>query len=687
MKKILIYLLLVFPIFASEKIVLLENENSFFFYKVNGVNKGLYPKIFQDINEKEKLNFKVKELDANSILSRKNNNKCIMDLVETPERKKIYYFINTFFYAKASIYYLGDEKKDILDFYKKKLGIIEGSYIEKEYKKKYKFLENSFVDIKNRQIGMEMLKKGVIDGIVTDNQYGFLENLSSIYLDRIDDMQTSLAVPKNDKELYEKLKKYFETIPNEKLKRYITESRREYFKEKFKGKYSSLKGKKIKVCFPKDKTIYPFYYSENGKIVGITIDYLDDIKDILGLDLIQENCKYEHEREDLEAIGVIGEKRQGFIYTKPYYTVLPAIINRNEEGFVNNLLETKNSKYVMTRGAFCINYLKDIVPKENIIYVDTLNEAMDKIISKEADYCISDYKTIINKLYKSKYENKLKVAGVINKKYEVSFAINEKDKELVEAISQISASFFNQNISRNIYTSKNIHDNYVNKYLVLTILGLIVIVIILYFKGKVGDNERRKINKMMFSLIDALETVNQVNDNETGSHIKRLNKYSRFLALKLGKSKKFSEEIGSLASLHDIGKVGIDRNILRKPGKLTSEEFEEMKKHTEIGHEIIKKAKISSMAENIALYHHEKWNGNGYPFGIKEDEIPVEARIVSVVDVYDALRQKRVYKKAFTHEEAIEVIKKERGESFDPKIVDVFLMYEIVFKEMFDSNK
>lgn len=687
MKKILIYLLLVFPIFASEKIVLLENENSFFFYKVNGENKGLYPKIFQDINKKEKLNFKVKELEASSILSEKNNNKCIMDLVETPERKKTYYFINTFFYSKVNIYYFGNEKKDILDFYGKKLGVIDGSFIEKEYKKKYKFLKNIFVDMKNRQNGIEMLKKGVIDGIITDNQYGFSENLNSIYLDRIDEMQTSLAVPKNDKELYEKLKKYFETIPNEKLKRYIIESRREYFKEKFKGKYSSLKGKKIKVCFPKDKTIYPFYYIENGKIVGITIDYLNDIKDILEVDLIQENCKYEHEIEDIKAIGVIGEKGKGLVYTRPYYTVLPAIINRKEEGFVNNLLETKNSKYVMTKGAFCINYLKDIVPKENIIYVDTLDEAMDKILSNEADYCISDYKTIINKLYKTKYENKLKVAGIINKKFEVSFAINETDKELIEAISQISASFFNQNISRNIYTSKNTHDSSVNKYLIIAIFGLIGVIIILYFKGKFGDLERKKINKMMFSLIDALETVNQVNDNETGSHIKRLNKYSKFLALKLGKSKKFSEEIGCLASLHDIGKVGIDRNILRKPGKLTQEEFEEMKKHTEIGYEIIKKAKISSMAENIALYHHEKWNGKGYPFGIKGDEIPVEARIVSLVDVYDALRQKRVYKRAFTHEEAIEIIKKERGESFDPKIVDIFLMYENIFREMFDLSK
>lgn len=531
-----------------------------------------------------------------------------------------------------------------------------------------------------------MLKKGFIDGLVVDNSYDFFENLNEIQLDKIEDIQTFLAISKKDKEMYEKLKEYFSTISNEKLKEYLIESRREYYKEKFKNKYNSLKGKKVKVCFPKDKMIYPFYYINNGKTVGITVDYLEDIKEILGIEIEELHYGSKYKYEDIEAMGVIEEKRNGFTYTKPYYTVLPAIINRKEEGFISNILETKDQKYVMIKGEFCINYLNNIVSKENIIYVDTLDEAMNKIIEKKADWCISDYKTVINKLYKSKYESHLKVAGIVDKKYTIAFAINNDEKELEEAISQIATSFFSQNISRNIYTPNNSHEATINNYLLITIFALLIIVIILYIRWRLAYIEKKKIDKMMLGLIEALETVNQVNDSETGTHTRRLNKYSKFLALKLGKSKKFCEEIGNLASLHDIGKVGVDRKILKKSGKLTEEEFNEMKKHTELGCEIIKKSKIGKMAENIVLYHHEKWNGKGYPYGLKEKQIPIEARIVSIVDVYDALRQKRVYKEELSHKKSIEIIKNESGKSFDPEIVEVFLKYEDDFKEMFEID-
>lgn len=190
----------------------------------------------------------------------------------------------------------------------------------------------------------------------------------------------------------------------------------------------------------------------------------------------------------------------------------------------------------------------------------------------------------------------------------------------------------------------------------------------------------------MLSLVSALEAVNQFNDLETGNHTKRLNLYSEFLANKLGCSKKFCEEIGRVASLHDVGKIGIDRSILKKPGKLTEEEFKIIKEHPEIGYEIIKKSGVSKMAENIARYHHEKWDGSGYPFKLRGLEIPLEARIVSVVDVYDALRQKRIYKDGYTHEKSLEMIREKSGKSFDPDIVKVFLENEFKFERLFNSN-
>jgi putative two-component system response regulator len=127
--------------------------------------------------------------------------------------------------------------------------------------------------------------------------------------------------------------------------------------------------------------------------------------------------------------------------------------------------------------------------------------------------------------------------------------------------------------------------------------------------------------------------------------------------------------------MHDVGKIGVPDNILMKPGKLTDEEFEVIKTHSIIGANILahSKAEVLKLAEQIALSHHEKWNGRGYPQGLSDDNIPLAARIVGLADVFDALTSKRPYKDPYTVEVALDIIEEERGEQFDPDIVDVFL--------------
>lgn len=687
MRKLIVYFFIFISIFAKENIILVENENSFFFYMKNGKAKGLYPMIIEDINKQKNLNLKVKALESDEILNLKDMKNSIMDLIESQERSKYYYFIPTFFYGTANIYFKGDAKNHLMSFYKKRLGIIKGSYIEKRFIEEYGFLENQLIDIKNRENGLKLLKKGSIDAIVTDNQYGFKEPLNSYSLPYIEPMQTSLAIPKTQKRLYLSLKKYFDNLSDEKLKKFIDKARVEYFKSKFKDRYKNLKGKEIDVIFPRDVSLYPLYYNINGEKKGVTIDYLNNISEIIG---VKFNKKFETNEKfkptDVEALGVV--KKEDFIYTNSYYTLTPAIYNRKKEGFINNILEARDGKFVITKNSYILPYVEKYIDEKNIIIVDTLENAMNKIILREADYGITDYKTITNKLYRSKYEKNLKVAGVLNNiKYEVSFGIGKENKELAEAMLDISSSFFNQNMSRNLYTKENLDEFEIYNFLIFISITLLVSFLVLWYRFNRSKKEKLKYEKVMYSLIEALETVNLVNDNETGSHIKRVNRYAQFLSEKLGKNKEFCEEIGKFASLHDIGKVGISRDILKKPGKLTDDEFEKMKLHTVIGHDIIKKANISEMANNIVYYHHEKWNGKGYPCNLKGEEIPIEARIVSVVDVYDALRQKRVYKEAMSHEEAIEIISSEKGKSFDPNIVEIFLIWNEKFEEMFDKNR
>lgn len=194
------------------------------------------------------------------------------------------------------------------------------------------------------------------------------------------------------------------------------------------------------------------------------------------------------------------------------------------------------------------------------------------------------------------------------------------------------------------------------------------------------------------TLIFALAKLAESRDTDTGEHLERIAAYSRVLAeqLRVSRPEMADQWIRNLqlaSSLHDIGKVGIPDNVLLKPGKLTSDERKVMEGHSAIGAQALDAIlsrkpddTLLRMARNIAAAHHERWDGAGYPAGLRGEEIPLEARIVSVADVYDALTSKRIYKPRMSHEEAIEIIKSGRGTQFDPQIVDAMLQCEIVFQ-------
>jgi len=198
---------------------------------------------------------------------------------------------------------------------------------------------------------------------------------------------------------------------------------------------------------------------------------------------------------------------------------------------------------------------------------------------------------------------------------------------------------------------------------------------------------------VIFSLARLVES----RDLETGQHLDRIRHYSKTLAFALSNMNPSPEEIDGLfldnifltSPLHDIGKVGIPDYILLKPARLDDREFEIMKQHSMIGfntlHEALvkfPKADYLRMSAEIARSHHEKFDGTGYPDGLKRDEIPLSARIVALADVYDALVSKRVYKQAYQHEQAKSIIENEAGKHFDPMVVEAFLDSEVEFIEI-----
>lgn len=184
-----------------------------------------------------------------------------------------------------------------------------------------------------------------------------------------------------------------------------------------------------------------------------------------------------------------------------------------------------------------------------------------------------------------------------------------------------------------------------------------------------------EIENTQKEIIYTLGEIAEVRSKETGNHVKRVAEYARLLADKYGLSQKEINLIKLASPMHDVGKVGIPDSILSKPGKLTYEEYELMKTHSQIGYEMLKHSNrdILQCAAEIALTHHERWDGKGYPYGLKGEEIPISGRITAVADVFDALGSDRVYKKAWSTEETLNYFRRERGGHFDPKIVDILL--------------
>lgn len=201
------------------------------------------------------------------------------------------------------------------------------------------------------------------------------------------------------------------------------------------------------------------------------------------------------------------------------------------------------------------------------------------------------------------------------------------------------------------------------------------------------------VNEALQEIVQRLTLVAEYRDEDAHSHCRRVRYYTEFLVKQLGIPEPDSGIMVFASPLHDIGKVGIPDSILLKQGELTPKEFEVMKTHTTIGERILGNSSNPYLqsARKFVLYHHERWDGSGYPFGLKGEEIPIEGRIMYLIDKYDALRSRRPYKSPFRHEAAVLVITEgnysTKPDHFDPKILDVFRSCEGSFREIFDADQ
>ncbi|MBP2227047.1 HD-GYP domain-containing protein (c-di-GMP phosphodiesterase class II) [Azospirillum agricola] len=208
-------------------------------------------------------------------------------------------------------------------------------------------------------------------------------------------------------------------------------------------------------------------------------------------------------------------------------------------------------------------------------------------------------------------------------------------------------------------------------------------------RRRVAELQKETERAFMIS-VNLLARAAEVHDEDTGNHIVRVNEYSYILAKWAGCSKAFCEELRFSAALHDVGKMSVDQAVLHKRGRLDERELAEMRRHPVYGYEILKTSDRLKMAAEVALSHHEQWAGTGYPNGLKGEEIPLAARIVAIADCYDALRSKRPYKPAFSHDKTVNILtlgddRIDPTQHFDPRLIALFAERHMEFDRIWEE--
>ncbi len=196
-----------------------------------------------------------------------------------------------------------------------------------------------------------------------------------------------------------------------------------------------------------------------------------------------------------------------------------------------------------------------------------------------------------------------------------------------------------------------------------------------------------KYQDLVDALIDMLEQASIATSQEQESHGIRIGEYAKMIATHSRCNERFIQELKTYAVIHDIGKIGIRESILAKAGELSAEEFNEITQHVQIGYNLIKHLDLGIIAENLVLYHHERWDGNGYLHGLEAEQIPLEARIMAIADNYDALRMDKPQRRGMDHPTAIQVLMTEKGTKYDPKLVEIIEKHQGEFYQIFEHNK
>lgn len=453
-----------------------------------------------------------------------------------------------------------------------------------------------------------------------------------------------------------------------------------------------LANNRLQIWLPKNENFAPIIWKDGQGYQGTAINMIHDMRELLGMEVdvhFVDNYAeaLEQQRWPVRLVDVANTTDTGHAAGRigPDVAWHNVYYNRIKQPFLWDEESIRSQRVGVLAGSFAARYLQDRFGSDVVIVTrHSVNGLIDAIENNKVDYILGDLSSLESRLRGNElFRGVLKVAGVTRSEFIIGPWV-QPDHPLYHLLTQVHRlSSFRTQLERHEVReffpalTKN----------TLKIISVVLLVTALFSLGMLvmmrrHIKESRLVNR---NIVQALEKVNRAHDDETGSHIQRVAKYCGMMARELNLSRKMITEIEHFASLHDVGKIAVPDRILRKQGPLTEQEFSEMKLHTTKGYMIIQGLGLGQVAENIIHFHHEKWDGSGYPEGLRGENIPLEARILALADVYDALRQKRVYKPGFSHEQACEVIFEGAGKHFDPQLIALFRQHHLKFRTIFDS--
>lgn len=687
MKKLIIFLFIIITSFVFTKesvtIKIPLNLTDMYLYKnlETGKYEGVYADLFERINS-EKLN---SNYDLNYKLE--NENSEIMIRVIDSYEDEHYNYISTPITYKVSILVKNNSNiRKISDLNGLKISYIPNSRGLKEFEERFSNIKFEKVTVSNEDKGLEALETGETDAFVVVDWSESNSVESHIRIIESLQYKEQIAIREDKTELYNSIKNYITSLSASNFTNIIKRNRINYYtyllKDTPNEEIVKNKFKEIKVQLPEAKYALPLFYEKGGVYKGLLPDILKDLETIIGIPF-----KITKTDGDINAYIIKNKKKmEKYIFSSPYYSSDIAIVNKKLDSYEACITDLDNKKILVVQNSYFSEYLPQVAKDITIIPVKSVQEGLKKLAAGDGDYFVGFSSIVRGAITNEFLDDEVKIAGTINENMAISLGVKSEEEELSQLINTIMRSFTVDKTLSDPEANKNIlvEKNYklMIKVAIPTIIFIILLIIILIKSEK----NRKKAEVLGNALVETLEMINQLDQEEAGDHAKRLSMYSELLAEKSGLDKKVVSEIKKFAILHDLGKVIVPNEILNKPGKLTVEEFNKVKEHAIVGHRLTEKLGLGSVAENLVKFHHEKWNGLGYPLGLKGTEIPIEGRIVALADTYDTLRQDKAYRPGFSHEKAVQIITEESNISFDPELVNLFLKNSELFKKIYEEN-